>query len=146
MRFPTDMKLLSLIHIWQISKANDNSFIKISELSTDDLNRLTGYDMVFINAMGLRITEEQRAQIQKAADGGLPVLTLSLIHISYMGRYAIISFLSLSFYSCIGGAYPPVPIFYHRGKSVRSFITLFSFEMCIRDRLYSIHNLNAYPI
>ena len=31
--------------------------------------------MVFINAMGLRITEEQRAQIQKAADGGLPVLT-----------------------------------------------------------------------
>ena len=64
-----------VISLGQISKANDNSFIKISELSTDDLNRLTGYDMVFINAMGLRITEEQRAQIQKAADGGLPVLT-----------------------------------------------------------------------
>ena len=64
-----------VISLGQISKANDNSFIKISELSTDDLNRLAGYDMVFINAMGLRITEEQRAQIQKAADGGLPVLT-----------------------------------------------------------------------
>lgn len=47
-----------VISLGQISKANDNSFIKISELSTDDLNRLAGYDMVFINAMGLRITEE----------------------------------------------------------------------------------------
>ena len=64
-----------VISLGQISKANDNSFIKISELSTDDLNRLTSYDMIFINAMGLRITEEQRAQIQKAADGGLPILT-----------------------------------------------------------------------
>lgn len=64
-----------VISLGQISKANDNSFIKISELSTDDLDQLTTYDMVFINAMGLRITEEQRAQIQKAADGGLPVLT-----------------------------------------------------------------------
>lgn len=64
-----------VISLGQISKANDNSFIKISELSTDDLDQLNSYDMVFINAMGLRITEEQRAQIQKAADGGLPVLT-----------------------------------------------------------------------
>lgn len=64
-----------VISLGQISKANDNSFIKISELSTDNLDRLSGYDMVFINAMGLRITEEQRAQIQQAADNGLPVLT-----------------------------------------------------------------------
>lgn len=64
-----------VISLGQISKANDNSFIKISEVSTDHLDRLTSYDMVFINAMGMRITEEQRAQIQKAADGGLPILT-----------------------------------------------------------------------
>lgn len=64
-----------VIHLGQISKANDNSFIKISELGTDELDKLTSYDMVFIHAMGMRITEEQRAQIQKAADGGLPVLT-----------------------------------------------------------------------
>ena len=64
-----------VISLGQISKANDNSFIKISELSTDDLNRLAGYDMVFINAMGLRITEEQRNMIQHAAQNGLPVLT-----------------------------------------------------------------------
>ena len=64
-----------VISLGQISKANDNSFIKVSELSMDHLDDLTGYDMVFINAMGLRITEEQRAQIQKAADDGLPILT-----------------------------------------------------------------------
>ena len=64
-----------VISLGQISKANDNPFIKISELATDDLDQLTSYDMVFINAMGLRITEEQRAMIQEAADGGLPILT-----------------------------------------------------------------------
>lgn len=64
-----------VISLGQISKANNNSFIKIYEVGTDHLDRLTAYDMVFINAMGMRITEEQRAQIQKAADEGLPVLT-----------------------------------------------------------------------
>ena len=67
-----------VISLGQISKANDNSFIKIAEVSTDELDKLTSYDMVFINAMGMRITEEQRAQIKKAADGGLPILTTSV--------------------------------------------------------------------
>ena len=58
-----------------ISKANDNSFIKLSEVSLDNLDRLTNYDMVFINGMGLRIVEEQRQQIQQAVDKGIPVYT-----------------------------------------------------------------------
>ena len=58
-----------------ISKANDNSSVKLSEVSLDALDRLTGYDMVFINGMGLRIIEEQRQQIQQAADKGIPVYT-----------------------------------------------------------------------
>lgn len=66
-----------VINLGQISKANHNSFIKISEISTDELDDLDtyDYDMVFINAMGLRITEEQRNMIQHAAQNGLPVLT-----------------------------------------------------------------------
>lgn len=64
-----------VISLGQISKANDNPFIKISELSTDELDRISKYDMVFINAMGLRITEEQRTLIRKAAEGGVPVLS-----------------------------------------------------------------------
>ncbi|WP_294480300.1 cobaltochelatase subunit CobN [uncultured Bacteroides sp.] len=58
-----------------ISKANDNSSIKLSEVSLDNLDRLTAYDMVFINGMGLRIVEEQRQLIQQAADKGTPIYT-----------------------------------------------------------------------
>lgn len=67
-----------VINLGEISKANDNPFIKLGEISTDDLDKLNSYDMVFINAMGLRITEEQRAVIQKAADKGLPVLSTAV--------------------------------------------------------------------
>ncbi|MBO4738336.1 MAG: cobaltochelatase subunit CobN [Bacteroidales bacterium] len=59
----------------QISKSNQNSFIKIKEVATDDLEQLRKFDMVFINAMGLRITAEQRAMIQQMADNGLSILT-----------------------------------------------------------------------
>ncbi len=58
-----------------ISKANDNPSVKLSEVSLDNLDRLASYDMVFVNGMGLRIVEEQRQQIQQAADKGVPVYT-----------------------------------------------------------------------
>ena len=67
-----------IITLGEIHKANDNSFIKIATVDTEELDQLKGYDMVFINAMGLRITEEQRAQIQKAADEGLPILSTAV--------------------------------------------------------------------
>ena len=74
---PTKIAFINFQTIQQgsISKANDNSSIKLSEVSLDNLDRLTGYDMVFINGMGLRIVEEQRQQIQQAADRGIPVYT-----------------------------------------------------------------------
>lgn len=64
-----------VINLGQIARANANSFIKIDELAVDELQRAGSYDMVFVNGMGLRITEEQRGWLQKAADDGLPVLT-----------------------------------------------------------------------
>ena len=53
---PTKIAFINFQTIQQgsISKANDNSFIKLSEVSLDNLDRLTSYDMVFINGMGLR--------------------------------------------------------------------------------------------
>lgn len=66
------------ITLGEISKANDNPFIRLAEIGTDELDKLDGCDMVFINAMGIRITEEQRALIQKAADRGLPVLSTAV--------------------------------------------------------------------
>lgn len=74
---PTKIAFINyqVITLGQISKANDNSFIQITELSTDELDQLKHFDMVFINGMGLRITESQRDMIQQAADEGLPILT-----------------------------------------------------------------------
>ncbi len=66
------------ITLGQISRANNSSFIKIKELGVDELEKADSYDMVFVNGMGLRITEEQRQQLQEAADNGTPVLTTAV--------------------------------------------------------------------
>lgn len=63
------------ITLGQISKANDNSFVKIKELSVDELDKAGRYDMIFVNGMGLRITDEQRQHLIEAARNGKPVIT-----------------------------------------------------------------------
>lgn len=63
------------IQLGQISKANDNSFIKIHELPVENLDESDKYDMVFVNGMGMRITDEQRQALVRAAENGTQVLT-----------------------------------------------------------------------
>ena len=63
------------IALGQISKANDNSFVKIHELAVEDLDKAGKYDMVFVNGMGLRVTDEQRQALMSAAESGTPVMT-----------------------------------------------------------------------
>lgn len=63
------------ITLGEIGKANDNSFIKIENLNVEDLENASKFDMVFVNGMGLRITEEQRESLSKAAESGIPVIT-----------------------------------------------------------------------
>lgn len=63
------------INMGAIAKANDNPKVKVADVPTDRLDELTRYDMVFVNGMGLRVVEEERAQIQRAADKGIPVYT-----------------------------------------------------------------------
>lgn len=63
------------INLGQISKANDNSFVKINELPVEKLEDAGDYDMVFVNGMGLRITDEQRQALADAAENGTPVIT-----------------------------------------------------------------------
>ncbi len=63
------------ISMGSIAKANDNPMVKVYEVGTDELGELTGYDMVFVNGMGLGIVAGQRAQIQRAARRGVPVYT-----------------------------------------------------------------------
>ena len=63
------------ITMGSIAKANDNPRIRIREVATDELGQLAGYDMVFVNGMGLRVVEEERALIQRAAENGVGVYT-----------------------------------------------------------------------
>ena len=67
-----------VITLGEISKANDNSFIRLHVAPLDDIDSWSDYDAVVINGMGLRITEEQRQQIQTLADKGLPILTTAV--------------------------------------------------------------------
>ncbi len=63
------------ITLGEIGRANDNSFVKIDNLDLEDIDKASKFDMIFVNGMGLRITEEQRETLQNAAENGVPVLT-----------------------------------------------------------------------
>ena len=55
------------IALGQISNANDNGMIKLSEITTDDFEHLEDYDMILVNGMGLRIDEKQRKLLEEAS-------------------------------------------------------------------------------
>ena len=63
------------ITLGQIARANDNPLVKIENLTAEDLAKADGYDMVFVQAMGLRLTEEQRTELEKAMKSGTPVVS-----------------------------------------------------------------------
>ena len=66
-----------VISLGQISKANNNPFIKIKDLGTADIEKLSKYDMIFVDAMGLRITEKQREALRKISER-VPVLSITV--------------------------------------------------------------------
>lgn len=63
------------ISLQGIAQANNNAFIKLYNVSSDDIKSLGKYDIVFINGMGLNIDSEQRQMIQDLANSGKPVYT-----------------------------------------------------------------------
>lgn len=75
---PTRVAFLhyQVISLGQIAKANTNPFIKIKDAGTDEIERLSGFDMVVIDAMGLRITEEQREALKRISQK-VPVLSIT---------------------------------------------------------------------
>lgn len=59
----------------QIARANDHARIRLASVEPSEFDRLGRYDVVLMNGMGLRITAEERAALQRAADRGLTVIT-----------------------------------------------------------------------
>ncbi len=54
-------------------KGNKDNFIQYEVVNAENLNKLKRYDFVLGFGMGMKITAEQRAQIQQAAGKGTPV-------------------------------------------------------------------------
>lgn len=59
----------------QIARANDHARIRLASVEPSEFDRLGRYDVVLMNGMGLRITADERAALQRAADRGLVVVT-----------------------------------------------------------------------
>lgn len=64
-----------VITLGEIARANDLPRVEIASLDPADVDDIGRFDFVLINGMGLRITAEQRAKIQAAADNGVGVVT-----------------------------------------------------------------------
>ena len=63
------------ITLGEIGRANNNSFIKIERLEIENLSDASTFDMVFVNGMGLRLTDDERRLLAAAAESGTPILT-----------------------------------------------------------------------
>ena len=47
------------ITLGEIGRANDNPLVKIESLDAEDMAKAKDYDMVFVQAMGLRLTNRR---------------------------------------------------------------------------------------
>lgn len=72
---PTKIGLVNFQQFQSTSfiKSNTDDFIKYENVSLDELDKLKDYDFVLGFGMGMKVTAEQRAQIQAAVDKGVPV-------------------------------------------------------------------------
>ena len=75
MASPTRIALYNFqpFQVSNISLSNSDKFIKFEELTAEESGKLKNYDFVLGFGMGLKVSEEQRAQIQSAADKGTPI-------------------------------------------------------------------------
>lgn len=77
---PTKVGFLNYqtITLGQISSSNDNPWIRIRVIDPEDISQAGKCDMVFVNAMGLKITGQQRETLLRYARKGLPVLSTAI--------------------------------------------------------------------
>lgn len=62
----------------RMSKSLDNSFIKLKQLSIDDFDRLGEYDAIVVFGMGIRMTDEHRAVLQRLKEKHVPIFSTSV--------------------------------------------------------------------
>ena len=74
---PTRVAFLNyqVISLGEIAEAGADLPVRLFELTPEDASVAGRYDILLINGMGLRITGEQRSQIERAAERGLAVIS-----------------------------------------------------------------------
>lgn len=72
---PTRIALVNFrpFQMASLVKANTDPFVRYEEVPFEELGRLKKYDFVLASGMGMRITSEQREEMQQAADRGVPM-------------------------------------------------------------------------
>lgn len=72
---PTDIVLVNFtnVHNTAIVKSNDSKWIKYSILSAEEIDKIKSHDMAIVFGMGLKITEEQRAELHRLKEKGFPL-------------------------------------------------------------------------
>lgn len=61
-----------------IAKSTDDKFISVKNYSEKEISKLKSADFVLVFAMGLNINAEEREQLQKLADRGIPFYSISV--------------------------------------------------------------------
>ena len=77
---PTRIALLNFqnFQVAKMVRSAGNSFVKVDALGVDEVSRLKKYDAVLVFAMGLRVTEEDRAEMQRLANKGVPFYSFAV--------------------------------------------------------------------
>ena len=74
---PTRILIVNALKLQQanITLNNDSRYIDVECVETDDMTSLDGYDAVIIFARHIFLSDEQRAEVKRAADNGVPIFT-----------------------------------------------------------------------
>ncbi|MDR2121937.1 MAG: cobaltochelatase subunit CobN [Flavobacteriaceae bacterium] len=75
MASPTKVALVNFqkFQTTSLIQSNKDKFIRYEEISFDDLDKLKNYDFVLGFGMGMKVTAEQREQLKKIMDKGVPL-------------------------------------------------------------------------
>ncbi|MDR1878492.1 MAG: cobaltochelatase subunit CobN, partial [Bacteroidales bacterium] len=59
-------------------KSNDNDFVRLSQIGIDDFDKLKRYDVVLIFGMGIRMTDEHRAVLDRLKEKGITIYSTAV--------------------------------------------------------------------
>ncbi|MCC8170422.1 MAG: cobaltochelatase subunit CobN [Parabacteroides sp.] len=77
---PTRIALVNFpnYQVARMSRSLDNHFIRLKTLTLDDFDKLGSYDAVAVFGMGIRMTDEHRAVLNRLKEKGVPVFSTSV--------------------------------------------------------------------